>query len=307
MYHDPFERIEQLKREKNAVVLAHYYQEDDIQDIADFVGDSLQLAQAAQKTAADVIIFCGVHFMAETAKILNPEKIVVLPDLNAGCSLAESCEPREKFEAWMAKYPGHKLITYVNSPAWVKALSWLVCTSSNAEMVIEATDGPILFGPDKNLGRYLAQKTGRDLVLWDGVCMVHDIFEERKIIALKAENPGALVLAHPECTEGVLHLADYIGSTSGIIKFARESSAGTFIVATEPGVIHQMKKAHPEKTYIPAPPEEDCACNVCPHMRLITLEKVVASMESLQPQIEVDPVLAEKSLAPLNRMLALSK
>jgi quinolinate synthase len=299
--------IVRLKREKNAVVLAHYYQDSDIQDIADHLGDSLQLAQAAAKTSADVICFAGVHFMAETAKILNPDKIVVLPDLEAGCSLAEGC-PADKFAAWKAKYPGSLAVSYINCSAEVKALSDYIVTSSNAEKIVRSlpADKTVLFGPDRNLGAWLNGRVGREMKLWQGSCIVHETFSERKLLGLKERHPKALVLAHPECEEAVLKHADYIGSTTGILNYAKASAATELIVATEPGILHQMQKACPEKTFIPAPPEANCACNECPHMKKNTLEKVYLSLRDLSPRLEMRPDLLEKAKIPIDRMLALS-
>lgn len=302
------DEIARLKKEKNAVVLAHYYQDGEIQDVADFIGDSLQLAQAAAKTKADVICFAGVHFMAETAKILNPDRVVVVPDLEAGCSLASGA-PAEKVAAWKARYPGAVLVSYINCTAAVKALSDYIVTSSNAEKIVAQIpkDQTILFAPDKNLGGYLNKKLGRDMVLWPGTCIVHDTFSERKITGLKERHPNALVLAHPECEDVVLRMADYVGSTTGILNFATKSDAKEFIVATEPGILHQMTKAAPDKTFVPAPPEANCSCNECPHMKKNTLEKVYLSLRDLEPQISMDPALMRASLVPIQRMLDLSK
>ncbi len=304
---DLFGEIARLKRDLNAVVLAHYYQEPDIQDIADVVGDSLQLAQQAVRTSADVIVFCGVHFMAETAKIFNPGKLVLMPDLNAGCSLADSC-PAPAFEAFIGRHPGHTVISYINCSAEVKALSDIICTSSNAERIVrQVPEGtPILFAPDMQLGRYVETQTGRPMVLWPGACSVHVTFSERLLIRLKAEHPGAPVLAHPECQDGVLRLADHIGSTTSILRFAVTSPASAFIVATESGIIHQMKQACPGKTFIPAPPENGCACNECPYMRLNTLERVYLCMRDQRPAITVPDDLRLRALRPLERMLAMS-
>ena len=301
---DLFAEIARLKRELDAVILAHYYQEPDIQDIADHIGDSLALAQAAEKAQARTIVFCGVHFMAETAKILNPGKLVLLPDLAAGCSLADLC-PAPDFERFVRAHPGHTVITYINSSAGVKALSDVICTSSNAERIIRQIPAsrPIIFAPDQQLGRYLIAKTGRDMVLWPGACSVHVAFSERRLLRLKAEHPEALVLAHPECETPVLRLADHIGSTSSILKYAVESPAQAFIVVTEAGIIHQMKKAAPGKTFIPAPPENGCSCNECPFMRLNTLEKVYLCMRERQPAIELPEDLRRRALVPLQRML----
>jgi quinolinate synthase len=300
--------IERLKSELNAVVLAHYYQEPEIQDLADYIGDSLGLAREAQGTDANVIVFCGVHFMAETAKILNPEKTVVLPDLGAGCSLADSCPP-EAFARFIEERPGHVVVSYVNTSAAVKALSDLTCTSSNAEKVIASIpeETPIIFGPDKNLGRYLVEQTGRGMVLWPGTCMVHTLFSEKKIRQLKVRHPGAEVLAHPECEERVLRLADHVGSTSALLKRVVESPARKFIVATEPGIIHQMKQAAPEKEFMRAPgkgPEGACeACSECPHMRRNTLKKLYECMRDLSPELTLDEDLRVRALSPIERML----
>ncbi|MEO6135341.1 MAG: quinolinate synthase NadA, partial [Ginsengibacter sp.] len=276
---DLFAEIERLKKEKNAIVLAHYYQEPDIQDVADFIGDSLALAQKAQSTDADIIVFAGVHFMAETAKILNPQKKVLLPDLKAGCSLADSA-PADLFQKFKDKYPGHVVITYINCSAGMKALSDIICTSSNAEAIINSVpkEQKIIFAPDKNLGAYLIKKTGRDMVLWNGACIVHEIFSQEKITKLKIRHPEAKVIAHPECEEPVLKLADFIGSTSGLLKYTAENPANEFIVATESGIIHQMQLTSPFKTFIPAPPDNMCACNDCPYMKLNTLEKLYLCM-----------------------------
>ena len=304
---DLFEEIERLKEEKNAVLLAHYYQEADIQDIADYIGDSLGLARQAAETEADIIVFAGVHFMAETAKILNPAKKVLLPDLNAGCSLADAC-PADAFAAFKAQYPDHIVVSYINCTAATKALSDIICTSSNAEHLIRQIpeDQGIIFAPDKNLGRYLMRETGRDMVLWDGVCIVHETFSEEKLVRLKVRHPEAPVLAHPECEEAVLRHADFIGSTSNIRRFARESEKDTFIVATEEGILHQMKKDNPEKTFIPAPPESGCACNQCPHMRLNTIEKLYLCLKHEAPEITMDEDVRRRALQPIERMLAMS-
>ncbi len=301
------DEIRRLKRERNAVILAHYYQEGEIQDLADYIGDSLQLAQAAKKTDADVIVFCGVHFMAETAKILNPTRTVIIPDLNAGCSLASGC-PADKFRAWQARYPGSVTISYINCSAEVKAASDIICTSSNAEKIVRSVpaDTKILFGPDKNLGRYLIEQTGRDMVLWQGSCLVHETFSEKKLIGIKVRHPEALVLAHPECETPILKMADFIGSTSALLKYATQSEAKEFIVATEPGIIHQMQKAAPEKTFIPAPPTGNCACNECPFMRLNTLEKLYLALRDLTPVIDMSEELRVAALRPIERMLELS-
>jgi quinolinate synthase len=304
---DYAEEIAALKKDLNAVILAHYYQESEIQDVADFIGDSLQLAQQAEKTSADVIVFAGVHFMAEVAKILNPKKLVLLPDLNAGCSLAEGC-PADQFKLFKEKYPNHVVISYINCSAAVKALSDIICTSSNAEKLIRQIppEQQIIFAPDQNLGKFLIKKTGRDMVLWPGTCMVHVIFSEKKIIQLKIQHPRALVLAHPECEESVLKLADHIGSTTSILKYAIQSPAREFIIATEPGIIHQMEKAAPDKLFIPAPPDSNCACNECPHMKLNTMEKLYLCMKNRSPEITMDEELRVRALKPIVRMLEMS-
>jgi quinolinate synthase len=304
---DLFEEIEKLKKEKNAVVLAHYYQEPDIQDIADYIGDSLGLSQQAAKTDADIIVFAGVHFMAETAKILSPEKKVLLPDLKAGCSLADSCPPH-LFRKFKENYPDHLVITYVNCTAELKALSDIVCTSSNAVAIVESLpkDQKIIFGPDKNLGAYVAKKTGRDLVLWNGACMVHEIFSREKITKLKERHPNAKLLAHPECEDVILKMADYIGSTTGLLKYATKSPEKEFIVATESGIIHQMQKENPDKVFIPAPPNNNCACNDCPHMKRNTLEKLYLCMKNELPEITVPAEIIKRAVKPIERMLDIS-
>ena len=303
---DLFSEIERMKKSMNAIVLAHYYQDADIQDVADFIGDSLQLAQEAARTQADVIVFCGVHFMAETAKILNPHKRVFVPDPKAGCSLADGCPP-EAFAKFKARYPGHFVVSYVNCSAGVKALSDVIVTSSNAAKIVGRVplETPILFAPDQHLGRYVMQQTGREMVLWPGSCQVHELFSERRIIQLKERHPGALVVAHPECEAPVLALAAHVGSTRAILEFVVASPAREFIVATEPGIIHQMQKktADTNKTFIPAPPNSLCACNECPHMKLNTLEKMYLAMKLQTPEIHVDPVLAEAAKKPIERML----
>jgi quinolinate synthase len=304
---DLFSEIERLKKEKNAIVLAHYYQEPDIQDVADFIGDSLALAQKAQSTDADIIVFAGVHFMAETAKILNPTKKVLLPDLKAGCSLADSA-PADLFQKFKDQYPGHMVITYINCSAGMKALSDIICTSSNAEAIINSLpkDQKIIFAPDKNLGAYLIKKTGRDMVLWNGACVVHELFSLQKITKLKMRHPNAKMIAHPECEEPVLKVADFIGSTSALLKYSRENPATEFIVATESGIIHQMQIQSPFKTFIPAPPDNSCACNDCPFMKLNTLEKLYLCMEYEQPEIIMDEKLRIASKKPIERMLEIS-
>ncbi len=304
---DLFDEIDELKRARNAVILAHFYQDPDIQDLADVIGDSLALSQAAQKTDADVILFAGVHFMAETAKILNPDKTVIVPDLAAGCSLADSA-PTDAFRRFREEHPDHVVVSYINTTAEVKALSDWICTSSNALRIIEQIpkEKPILFAPDANMGRWLIRETGRDMTLWQGVCVVHDVFSEKRILALMEEHPNAEVLAHPECQEAILRHADVIGSTTKIIKHAVESAGTEFIVATEPGVLHQMEKQAPGKTYIAAPPDDEtCACNECPYMRLNTLEKIRDALRDLKPQVDVAPEIARKALVPVERMLAL--
>lgn len=305
---DLFEAIEELKQERNAVILAHYYQEPDIQDVADFIGDSLALAQTAAKTEADVIVFAGVHFMAEGAKILNPSKTVLLPDLEAGCSLAESCPP-EGLAALKAQYPDHAVVSYINCTAEVKALSDLICTSSNAVRMIESIpkDQGIIFAPDQNLGRYLMKQTGRDMILWQGSCIVHETFSARRVAQLKVQHPDATIIAHPECEESVLALADVIGSTQALLNHVRKHPKETFIVATEPGIMYQMAKDAPEAILIPAPPkDETCACNECPFMRLNTLEKLYLCMRDMTPEITMSEDLRVRALKPLQRMLDLS-
>ena len=305
---DLFAEIEKLKKKKNAIVLAHYYQEPDIQDVADFIGDSLGLAQAAEKTTADIIVFAGVHFMAETAKILNPNKKVLLPDLKAGCSLSDSAPPA-LFKLFKDKYPEHLIISYINCSAGMKALSDIICTSSNAEKIIESLpiDQKIIFAPDKNLGAFLNKKTGRNMQLWNGACMVHEIFSLEKITKLKIRHPKAKVIAHPECEEVVLRVADYIGSTTGLLKYSVENAATEFIVVTETGILHQMQKSSPHKTFIPAPPNNSCACNDCPHMKLNTLEKLYLCMEYETPEIVMPQDLLIAAKKPIERMLAISK
>jgi quinolinate synthase len=299
--------IERLRKERNAVILAHYYQDSDIQDVADFIGDSLQLAQQAAKTTADIICFAGVHFMAETAKILNPGRIVVVPDLSAGCSLADGC-PADRFAAWKARHPGAFVVSYINCSAEVKALSDVIVTSSNAEKIVRTVpaDQEVLFAPDKNLGAYIAKQIGRTMKLWQGSCIVHETFSERKLVALKERYPDALVLAHPECEPPVLAHADFIGSTTGILKYALASPKKRFIIATEPGILHQIKKGAPDKELIPAPPIANCACNECPHMKKNSLEKVYFALRDLAPRLEMDPALLERARKPIDRMLRLS-
>jgi len=305
---DLYAEIDRLRKERNAVILAHYYQEPEIQDLADFIGDSLQLSQQAKETDADVILFCGVHFMAETAKILNPNKMVLIPDMAAGCSLADACPP-EKLAAWKAKNPDHLVVSYINCSAGTKALSDLICTSSNAQKMIESlpADKPILFAPDRNLGAWLIRQTGREMVLWQGVCEVHDTFSERALISLKTRHPEAKVIAHPECDPSLLSYADHVGSTSSLLHFSRDDDATAYIVATEPGILHKMKEASPNKTFIPLPgQDENCACNECPYMRLNSLEKIYLALRDLQPELHLNEDLRLRALAPLERMLALS-
>jgi quinolinate synthase len=301
------ERIRQLRTQMNAVILAHYYQESGIQDIADHIGDSLELARRAATTTADVIVFAGVHFMAETAKILNPHKKVLLPDLDAGCSLAEGC-PAPLFRAFRAEHPDHVSITYINCSAEVKAASDIICTSSNAEKIIRQIpeEQPIFFAPDRNLGRYLIKKTGRSMLLWEGSCVVHETFSVRKLLQLRMEHPEAELIAHPECEEPVLAMAGFIGSTSALLKHVQSSPARQFIVATEPGIIHQMQRLAPDREYIPAPPEAPCACNECPYMKLNTMEKLLLCMERRSPEIVLAPEIMERALVPIQRMLAMS-
>ncbi|MNU14716.1 Quinolinate synthase A [compost metagenome] len=304
---DLFEEIKRLKKEKNAVLLAHYYQESEIQDIADFIGDSLALAEAAAKTDADMIVFAGVHFMAETAKILNPGKKVVLPDLNAGCSLSDSCPP-ELFAAFKAKHPDHIVITYINCSAGMKALSDIICTSSNAKMIVDSlpADQKIIFAPDKNLGGYINKVTGRNMLLWDGACMVHEIFSLEKITRLKEQHPEAKLIAHPECEEPLLKIADFIGSTSQLLSYVEKDEASTFIVATESGILHQMQKNAPHKTLIAAPPENNCACNDCPYMKLNTLEKLYLCLKYEMPEIVMEESLRLAAKKPMDKMMELS-
>src|SRR6267378_8411719 len=301
------EEILRLKRDLNAVILAHYYQDSEIQDLADIVGDSLELSRRAASTEADVIVFAGVHFMAETAKILNPRKQVLLPDLNAGCSLAEGC-PAPQFKAFRELHPDHIAITYINCSAEVKALSDIICTSSNAEKIIRQIppEKQILFAPDQHLGRYLINKTGRELRLWQGSCIVHEMFSERSLVQVKERHPHAAVLAHPECTEAVLRHADYVGSTTGILNYAKTSPASEFIVATESGILHQMEMACPDKTFISAPGEGGCACSECPHMKLNTMEKLYLCMRDRKPEIILDEQLRLRALRPILRMLEMS-
>lgn len=305
---DLFAEIEKLKKEKNAVILAHYYQEPDIQDIADYIGDSLGLAQNAEKTNADIIVFAGVHFMAETAKILNPNKKVLLPDLNAGCSLSDSCPP-SLFKQFKDKHPDHIVISYINCSAGIKALSDIICTSSNAKQIVDSLtkEQKIIFAPDKNLGAYINKSSGREMVLWNGACMVHEIFSLEKITRLKERHPNAKMIAHPECEEAVLKIADYIGSTTQLLKYTQDSGFNEFIVATEAGILHQMQIASPDKTFIPAPPDNACACNDCPHMKLNTLEKLYLCLKYELPEILMDEELRLAAKKPIDKMLELSR
>lgn len=300
--------INRLRKEKNAVILAHYYQTPDIQDIADFVGDSLALSQQAAITKADIIVFAGVKFMAETAKILSPDKKVILPDILAGCSLAESCR-KEDFEKFIADNPGRTVITYVNTNADIKALSDIACTSSNARLIVESLpeNEKIIFGPDRNLGNYIKSLTGRDILVWNGACHVHEQFSIEAILKVKRENPGSKIIAHPECEMPVRIVADYIGSTSGLLSFVSTDKGSKYIVATEPGIIYQMQKAEPDKTFIPAPPKDStCGCSECNFMKLITLEKIYKSLKFEKPEITVDPEIIERAAVPIRRMLEIS-
>ncbi|QNI73568.1 quinolinate synthase NadA [Synechococcus sp. NOUM97013] len=300
--------INQLRKDRKAVILAHYYQEPEIQDIADFIGDSLELSRKAANTDAEVIVFCGVHFMAETAKILSPEKTVVLPDLEAGCSLADDC-PADEFARFREQHPDHFVVSYINCTAAVKAQSDLICTSSNAVDLVQQlpADRPVLFAPDRNLGRWVQRQSGRDLTLWPGRCFVHEAFSEEALLRLKLEHPDAEVIAHPECEENLLDLADFIGSTSKLLNHAETSDATTFIVLTEPGILHQMQQRVPEKTLIDVPGLDGCSCNACPYMRLNTLEKLRDCLESLSPEITMDEKLRSQAEAPIRRMLAMSR
>lgn len=305
---DLFEEIKILKKEKNAIILAHYYQDSDIQEIADFIGDSLGLARKAEQTKAEMIVFAGVHFMAETAKILNPTRMVVIPDLLAGCSLSDSCPPA-LFKKFKEKHPDHQVVSYINCSAEIKALSDVICTSSNAVSIVNsfAADQPLIFAPDKNLGRYVNKKTNRNMLLWDGACMVHEIFSLEKITKLKNRNPKAKIIAHPECEDDVLQIADMIGSTTELLKYSQQDAATEFIVATEAGILHQMIKASPQKKFIAAPPNNNCACNECPHMKRNTLEKIYNCMKYELPAIEMEEGLRLAAKKPIDKMLAISK
>jgi quinolinate synthase len=304
---DIYEAIEKLKKEKNAVILAHYYQDSDIQDIADYIGDSLGLANKAAQTDADIIVFAGVHFMAETAKILNPSKKVLIPDLNAGCSLSDSCPP-PLFKSFKEKHPDHVVISYINCSAGIKALSDIICTSSNARAIVDSlpTDQKIIFAPDKNLGAYINKVTGRDMILWNGACMVHEIFSLEKITKLKVRHPQAKLIAHPECEESILSIADFIGSTTELLKYTQTNKSDTFIVATESGILHKMIEQSPNKTFIAAPPDNACACNECPHMKRNTLEKIYNSLKFEQPEILMNEQLRLAAKKPIDRMLEIS-
>lgn len=300
------QEIRRLKAERKALILAHYYQEPEIQDLADFVGDSLQLSQQAAKTDAKVIAFCGVHFMAETAKILSPDKTVVLPDLDAGCSLSDRC-PADQFGKWLEQYPDHEVVSYINCSAGVKALSTIICTSSNAVRVVESIpkDKKIVFAPDRHLGHWVMKQTGRDMVLWPGFCVVHEQFQAKRLAALKAQHPEARLIAHPECDGSVLQLADFIGSTAALLRFVREDKAIAFIVATEAGILHQMKKARPDAELIPAPADSGCNCSLCPYMKLNSVEKLYLALRDLKPAIEIPEATRLRALQPVERMLAL--
>jgi quinolinate synthase len=301
------EEIRRLKKERNAVLLAHYYQEGEVQDLADFIGDSLQLAQEAKRTSADVILFAGVHFMAEVAKILNPERKVLVPDMAAGCSLADGC-PVDRFRAWKARHPGAITISYINCSAAVKAESDIICTSSNAEKIVRSIpeSQKILFAPDKNLGRYLVKKTGRDMVLWQGSCVVHETFSLKKLLELQRRHPEAKIIAHPECEEALLDMAHFIGSTAALLRFAKSDPAREFIVVTESGILHQMQKENPDKLFVAAPPDGNCHCNECPFMRLNTPEKVYLALRDLTPELVMDEADRKAALRPIERMLELS-
>ena len=301
-------KIQKIKQEKNAVILAHYYQVGEIQDIADFIGDSLGLAQNAAKTEADIIVFAGVHFMAETAKILNPHKKVLLPDLNAGCSLADSC-PEDSFKVFLDENPGHTVISYINCSAAIKTMSDIICTSGNAVQIVKSLpeNEKIIFAPDKNLGAYINKIANRNMLLWDGVCEVHNILSKEKIVEMKINNPDALLIAHPECDAAILELADYIGSTTAMLAFTKNNNASKFIVATETGILHQMKKDSPDKEFLIVPTDETCSCNDCPYMKLNTIEKLYLCMENEQPEIILPSDVITKAEIPIRRMLDISK
>lgn len=305
---DLLAEIQRLKKEKNAIILAHYYQESEIQDVADYIGDSLGLSQKAAQTDAEIIVFAGVHFMAETAKMLSPEKKVLLPDLKAGCSLADSCPPH-LFRKFKEKYPDHIVVSYINCTAELKTLTDICCTSTNALAIIESIpkDQPIIFAPDKNLGQYLIKKTGRDMVLWNGACMVHEIFSHERIVKLKNRHPNAKFIAHPECEPHILEMADFIGSTTGLLKYTINDSAQEYIVATEAGILHQMQKSSPNKTFIPAPPNNNCACNDCPHMKRNTMEKLYLCMKYDLPEITLPEWVIAQGVKSIDRMLEISE
>ncbi len=301
------DEIARLRKSLDAVVLAHYYQDAEIQELADFVGDSLQLSQQAAKTKAKVIVFCGVHFMAETAKILNPDKQVLLPDLDAGCSLADRCQP-DQFARWLQQYPDHKVVSYINCSAGVKALSDVICTSSNAEKIVRSfpPEQKIVFAPDRHLGAWVEKQTGREMVKWPGFCIVHEQFTERQMLKLKVQHPEAKLIAHPECDESVLALADFVGSTKGLLEYVAKSPAKSFIVATEVGILHLMQKARPDAELIPAPPSSGCNCAICPYMRLNSLEKLYLCMRDRTPEITLPEEVRLRALKPVQRMLELS-
>jgi len=303
---DLLSAIQELRQRRKAVILAHYYQEPEIQDLADFVGDSLQLSQAAARVEADVIAFCGVHFMAETAKILNPSKKVVIPDMDAGCSLADRC-PAELFSRWLEDYPGHTVVSYINCSAGVKALSDIICTSSNAVRVVESVPvgRPIVFAPDRHLGKWVAAQTGRPMALFPGFCIVHEQFTARRLAALMAGHPSAKVIVHPECDATVSQMADFVGSTAALIRYVKDSPAACFIVGTEAGILHQMHRVRPEAELIPIPADSGCNCSLCPYMKLNSLEKLYLALRDLQPEITLDEALRQRALAPVQRMLAL--
>jgi quinolinate synthase len=305
---DKIKKLLELKEKRNAIILAHYYQNNEIQDVADFLGDSLALAQKAKNVENDVILFCGVHFMAETAKILNPGKTVLIPDMDAGCSLADSA-PKEEFKKWVDSYPDSIVISYINCSSDVKAMSDLICTSSNADIIVNSVpqNKQILFAPDKHLGSWLIKQTGRDMVLWDGTCEVHEVFSEKEVISLSGKYPDAEILAHPECPENIRDYADFIGSTSKIIKYAKQSVMKQFIILTESGIIHEMKKQAPGKEFIPVASMDGCSCNECPYMRLNTIDKMISALETMQPEIIMDEELRKRAYMPIEKMLELSK
>ncbi len=305
---DIFAEIDKLRKEKNAIILAHYYQEPDIQDIADYIGDSLGLAQKAAQTNADIIVFAGVHFMAETAKILNPTKKVLVPDMKAGCSLSDSCPP-PLFQKFKEQHAGHTVVSYINCSAGIKALSDIICTSSNARAIIDSlpADEKIIFAPDKNLGAYINKVTGRNMVLWNGACMVHEIFSLEKIVKLKERHPKAKLIAHPECEDSILRIADFIGSTTAMLNYTMKDDCNEFIVATEAGILHKMIEGSPAKTFIAAPPDNSCACNECPHMKRNTLEKIYNTLKYELPELQMDEKLRIAARKPIDRMMDISK